>query len=155
MELITLVRLNVAEPNKSKINNFFFFKLQRNVWLVLDLFRLPSHASVLTLNNEMTSQRHASIISLKVLLGLFKALAIWTSKQVWLLDFESYRSNFDTFFLGHEVGQWRNEKVYSNGKQILIIYNSAMHYPARPPLISPEKIAEMQKLYETFADDVY
>lgn len=24
MELITLVRLNVAKPNKSKINNFFF-----------------------------------------------------------------------------------------------------------------------------------
>lgn len=73
MELITVVRLNVAKPNKSKINNFFFFfKLQRNVWLVLDLFRLASHASVLMLNIEMASQRHASIISLKVLLGLFK-----------------------------------------------------------------------------------
>lgn len=59
------------------------------------------------------------------------------------------------FFLGHEVRQRRNEKVYSNGKQILIIYNSEMHYPSRPHLISPEKIAEMQKLYETFADDVY
>lgn len=94
---------------------------------------------------------------LESLIRLVQALVIWTSKQVWLLDFVSYRSNFDMFFLGHEVGQWRNEKVYSNGKQILIIYNSGMHYPStsRPHIISPEKIAEMQKLYETFADDVF